>query len=127
MSKVSPSGRSLVEVMQDRGLAALGDAYVNFVYSLALTRMVGKPVGAKATGKVLAEALKSSGIREIMPRRLDRHDLADAAEALMVYAWLEEVITLEDCVEVLSTCEDKLEAFTELLKTVKASLEVKKS
>ncbi len=36
---------SIQEVLTDRHLAALEDAYVNFIYSLALSGRKGKPEG----------------------------------------------------------------------------------
>jgi hypothetical protein len=69
-------------------MASLGDAYVNFAYSLALSKRSGKPQGQKVKGKVLAQAIKRAGLREYLPSRMTRHMIADAAESLIVYAWL---------------------------------------
>jgi hypothetical protein len=38
--------RNLTEVLTDHKLASLGDAYVNFAYSLALSNRTGRPTGA---------------------------------------------------------------------------------
>jgi hypothetical protein len=45
---------SLAEVLADRDMASLGDAYVNFVYSLALSNRIGKAFGREGYGSVLA-------------------------------------------------------------------------
>ncbi|PMB74170.1 hypothetical protein C0199_00935 [Candidatus Bathyarchaeota archaeon] len=103
------------EVLTDHKLAALGDAYINFVYSLALSEKKGQPSGAKVKGTILAEAFKKAGLRRYMPSRITSHILADAAEALLVYAWLQKYITLEECVAVLCKAEDVVEGFTQLL------------
>ncbi|MEM2459043.1 MAG: ribonuclease III family protein, partial [Candidatus Bathyarchaeia archaeon] len=71
---------SLGEVMTDHGLASLGDTYINFIYSLAMSERSGKPLGAKVRGSILAEALKRAGLREHMPSRVSKHAIADAAE-----------------------------------------------
>lgn len=111
--------KNLTEVLIDHKLAALGDAYVNFVYSLALSESKGIPFGVRVKGSVLAKAVKKVGLREYMPSRTSRHRLADAAEALTVYAWLCHYITLEECVTALQKNEDSVESFSYLLSIIK--------
>ena len=113
------SYRSLTEVLTDHKLAALGDAYINFAYSLALSIKKGQPRGAKVKGAVLAEAFKKAGLRKHMPSRISSHMLADAAEALIVYAWLYGYMPLDECVAILRKSEDSIEGFTQLLSTIK--------
>jgi hypothetical protein len=110
--------RNLTEVLADHKLASLGDAFINFVYSLALSNKKGEPSGAKVRGRVLAEALKKAGLREHLPSRISRHMLADAVEALVVYAWLHHYITLEETMETLEKAEDLVEGLSQLLRTI---------
>ncbi|MDH7477358.1 MAG: ribonuclease III family protein [Candidatus Bathyarchaeota archaeon] len=110
---------SLKEVLTDHDLAALGDAYINFVYSLALSKRIGKPSGAKVRGVALSEAVKKARLREHLPSRMTRHLLADAAEGLIVYAWLHECITLEESVAILEENADLVDALTKLLTAIK--------
>jgi hypothetical protein len=107
--------RSLKEVLTDHSLASLGDSYANFVYSLALSNRKREPEGTKVKGSILAEALRRAGLREQLPSRMSRHALADAAEALMVYAWLSDCLTLNDCVRLLGKTDDPIEGFTCIL------------
>jgi hypothetical protein len=100
-------------------LASLGDAYTNFVYSLALSDRRGEPSAERVKGSLLAEALKKAGLREHLPSRMTRHMLADGTEALLVYAWLHNYITLEESVTILEKNEDPILGFVQLLKTVK--------
>ena len=111
--------KDLTEVLMDHKLAALGDAYINFAYSLALSQNKGQPSGAKVRGSVLAEAFKKAGLRKHMPSKVSRHMLADAAEALTVYAWLHRYIKLEECVTILEKAENPVEGFTQLFLTIK--------
>lgn len=113
---------TMTEVLTDHKLASLGDTYTNFAYSLALSNKRGKPSGAKVKGSVLAEALKKARLREHMPSRMTRHMLADAAEALIIYAWLHNYITFEESVEILEKAEDSVEGFSELLVTIKGRI-----
>lgn len=119
--------KTLTEVLIDHKLASLGDAYVNFAYSLALSNKKGKPSGAKVKGYVLAEALKRSGVREHLPARITRHAMADAAEALLIYAWLNNYITLEDTVAILEENDDPVEGFGQLLTAIGKALNFFKS
>ena len=110
---------NITEVLTNHKLASLGDAYINLVYSLALSNRKGQPSGAKVKGTVLAEALKKAGLREYLPSRMTRHMLADAAEALIVYAWLHNCITLEESVVTLEKTDDPIDGFSQLLATIK--------
>ena len=109
---------SLAAVLTDRKLAALGDAFINFAYSLALSNRRGVPSGAKVKGSLLAEGLRRAGLRPYAPSRITRHMLADAAEALIVYAWLRDCITLEETVALLEKNEDLAEGLRELLEKI---------
>lgn len=110
---------NITEVLTNHKLASLGDAYINFVYSLALSNRKGQPSGAKVKGTVLAEAIKKAGLREYLPSRMTRHMLADAAEALIIYAWLHNCITLEESVATLEKTDDPIDGFSQLLATIK--------
>jgi hypothetical protein len=114
--------RNLHEVLMDQKLAALGDAYVNLVYSVALSKRKGEPTGAKVDNRLLAEALKKAGLRSFLPSRIDRHKQADAAEALIVYAWVRGSMTMEEGVSILEQGEDTVEAFCSFLLTAKKKL-----
>jgi hypothetical protein len=113
---------NLTEVLTDHKLAALGDAYINFAYSLALSAKRAHPSGDKVKGTILAEALRKAELRKHMPSRMTSHKLADAAEALIVYGWLENQITLEETVSTIEKTDDSTEGFTRLLKTIKSRI-----
>lgn len=110
---------SLAEVLADRDMASLGDAFVNFAYSLALSNRRRKPLGVRVKGSVLAEGLRRAGLRECLGGRMTRHALADAAEALIAYAWLNGYVTLDECVAVMGKTVDAVEGLSVLLATVK--------
>ena len=119
-----PQYESLSEVLMDQKLAKLGDAYVNFLYSLALSKKNGEPTGTKVKGRLLADAFKKAGLRKFLPSRIDRHKQADAAEALIVYAWIRGSMTMEEGLEILEQNEDNVEAFILLLLTAKNKSEL---
>ena len=64
---------SLEELLLDKDLAGLGDSYVNLVYSLAMSQKHGHPMGAKVSNQILAQAVEASGLRKMLPHRVDRH------------------------------------------------------
>jgi hypothetical protein len=113
------SHSNLTEVLMDHRLASLGDMYVNFVYSLAVSNMRGRPSGVKVKGTVLAEALKKAGLRERLPSRMTRHRLADAAEAVIVYAWLNGYVSSDESVAILEKTSDSIDAFSHLLAMIR--------
>jgi len=115
---------SLSQILTDKKLAALGDAYVNFIYSLALSKKRGRPYGKKVKGAPLAEAVRKAGLRKLLPSRIDKHVLSDAAEALLVYGWLNEASTLEESVKVLEKNEDLKGGLVQLLTKTAAKIKL---
>ncbi len=107
---------TITEILLNKKLSKLGDSYVNFIYSLALSRRLEEPIGKSVKSTILAEALKRAGLRKLLPKRILKHDQADSAEALIVYAWLNKMLGIDECVEVLEKrIEEPVEAFTNLL------------
>jgi hypothetical protein len=119
-----PQYESLSEVLMDQKLASLGDAYVNFLYSLALSKKKGEPAGTKVEGRLLADAFKKAELRKFLPSRINRHKQADAAEALIVYAWIWGSMTMEEGLKILEQNGDKVEVFSLLLLTAKRKLDL---
>jgi hypothetical protein len=113
---------SLKGILNDHKLASLGDAYVNFVYSLALSKKKGEATGTKVNSHVLSQALKKATLRELLPKKTDRHTLADAAEALIVYAWVQGEVTIEESVTALLSSDSSVKAFSSLLSLAKERL-----
>jgi hypothetical protein len=108
---------SLEELLLDKDLAGLGDSYVNLVYSLAMSQKNGRPMGAKVNNQVLARAVEASGLRKLLPHRVDRHARGNAAEALLVFAWLQGILEMDECIKALSQ-KDPVEAFAVLLRQI---------
>jgi hypothetical protein len=101
---------TLRQVMRNKQLASLGDAFVNFVYSLALTQANGKPQSVKVSDRILADAFKLSGLRKHLGTRISKKDLANASESLLVDAYQKKLITIEESVRILSEDPDGLQA-----------------
>ena len=54
-----------------------------------------------------------------MPSRVTRHKLADAAEAILGYAWLQGFITINESINLLLKRDEVVDAFTILLLEIK--------
>jgi hypothetical protein len=117
------SGRSIREILLDKELAQLGDAYVNFIYSLALSISERRPLGKKVSSDILANAIKESDIRRLLPSGSDRHAQGDAAEALILSSWITGRVTIEEAVRVLGKETDPVRAFKGLLLQVMKGFE----
>jgi len=110
---------SLNEVFLDKGLSKLGDTFVNFIFSLARSNKEGIATNIRVRNSILSEALKKTGYRKKLPSRIDRHSQSDAVEALIIYSWLEDVISLEECVVILQEKADlPVNAFKDLIVTI---------
>jgi ribonuclease III-like protein len=96
MSSGSRNSEALTRVLVSKGLAQFGDALLNFAYSLALTETSGQPRGTRVPDKVLAEAAVKAGLRNRLPRRVDRGGIANGFEALLGYSWLRKLLTLDE-------------------------------
>ena len=110
------SSKGILVVILDHQLAQLGDSLVNFVYSLALTRRYGKPMGKKISDSVLAEAARMADLRRLLPRRTSKGDVANSVEALLVHVWLNQLITIDEMSTIIQRTEQAPVAFAELAK-----------
>ncbi len=93
---------SIRQILGNKQLASLGDAYVNFIYSLALTEISGFPQSTKVSDRILANAFKLTGLREYLGTRVTRKDLANASESLLVEAYRRNLLSIDESVRILS-------------------------
>jgi len=118
----------------DRGLAQLGDSFVNLVYSLAKSRHLGAPVGEKVPDRVLSEALGMSGLPA--PARLKCGERGNIVEAALAHAWMGKMITLDEAAHIVQESlsakgfesvalerELAAKAFSKLLKAAMAKIQ----
>ena len=117
-STVLIQNKPLKDTLLDRDLAKLGDAYLNFAYSLAVSLKTGRPCGLRVSNKILADAIKRAGLRSLLPHRLSSHDIGGAGESLTAYALLKGYITTEEIVQALREGEDAVEVFTRIFEKI---------
>jgi len=82
-------------------LAKLGDAFLNFVVSAALTLHTEKVYGVKVPGRVLSSVFASSLLAHKCGRTPREVERSEVVEALFGYAWLNKWITAEESVQQL--------------------------
>jgi len=85
----------------NKGLAKLGDALINFLFSSAKTKATNTPTGGRVPNKVLSKALKYANICLDMFSYGELKDKADLVEAIIAYAWLNRILTLQELEEIL--------------------------
>jgi hypothetical protein len=93
---------ALQSILRNKQLASLGDAFVNFIYSLALTKVRSHPEGTKVSDRILSEAFRLAGLREQLGSRLSRKDLANAAESLLAETYRRQLISIDESVEIIT-------------------------
>jgi hypothetical protein len=75
---------------------------------------------------ILADALKRANIRQFLPSRLDRHKLGDAAEALLIFALIKDIMSMEEMVIILNKEKTIQIGFTEILKKIMKKIQIEK-
>jgi hypothetical protein len=111
-------------------LSKVGDPFVNFIYSLALSKTHKRPLGKKVSNRILSEALARTKLREQAGSRMKKGDLGDFTEGIIFKAWAEGMINLEEAVEILArrlnptssgkqVHEEAVDAFESLLNHIK--------
>ena len=98
--KITASPNSIAH---DNGLAKLGDAYVNFVYSLAKSAALGEPTGCKVPDTVLSNAYRNSNLTKMktIDIRGRKGQVGDSIEGLLLWAWLTGILSLDTLVVIL--------------------------
>jgi hypothetical protein len=81
---------------KDKGLAKLGDEIVNMVYSLAESLFINKATGEKVNATVLSESMRLSGLRFLAKSRANAHSIADSAEAIIAFTFLQNKASLDE-------------------------------
>jgi hypothetical protein len=101
---------------------------VNFIFSLGKSRAVKEPQGIKVSDRILAEALRRSGLRQQLPKRSTRQDCANAVEALLVHGYLNGLVGLEEAVALLTArSASPIDAFVDLIRLNTSRLQDRES
>jgi dsRNA-specific ribonuclease len=96
-------------VLNNKRLAKLGDALINFLYSVAKSIVAGEFCGEKVSDRSLAAALRETSLKEGLRSRRTVDDLGDAVEAFCAHLWIKQLVSLEEMVSVLINAINDLE------------------
>lgn len=101
LGKLIDRSKNPAQSFSDKKLSKLGDALLNFIYSLNLSMSQGVATGGKIPNRILAKAIESSRHRDLIPRRSDKHRKGDLVEAIFAYAWLEGRLDIHESIKFL--------------------------
>ncbi len=108
--------QAIREIILDKGLSRLGDSYLNLLYSLALSEAEGKPTGVRVKDSILVKVAKATGIRSILPNRIQGGRVADSIEALIAYTWLKGLMKFDEMVNIFrNKYYDPTDSFKEIV------------
>jgi hypothetical protein len=105
--KTTLEGRDTQQIIREftfnKGNAKLGDSFVNFIYSLAKSGVTEATTGTKVSDHILTLAYRSSLWPKADYLRIKgkKGQLADQVEALILFFWIQEIISLNDFVKCL--------------------------
>lgn len=96
-------GKNLSTYVHNKSNAKLGDALVNFIYSVAKSIVSGIPTGIKVSDSILSEAYKGSLWYKTNTLKISgkKSRIADAVEALILFFWVQEGLNLKELIEPL--------------------------
>ncbi|MHA1846589.1 MAG: ribonuclease III family protein [Promethearchaeota archaeon] len=112
MEFLKSGAKSVREAISHGSFSKIGDALANLVFSISQAKkehvnhnhldFKGSP---KVPAIVLKNALNSAKkeTRFSIQVKGDAHAIADAAEAILAFAWANGMISIDECVEVLSS------------------------
>ena len=93
---------SLRAILESKDLALIGDSLVNFIFSTLKIGLFGMSGNVHVRDNVLKNAMDLSKLREKLGKNTKPGRVADAAESLIVFAYIHNIMTIYDMVEYLS-------------------------
>jgi len=99
------SNKNILTYIHSKSNAKLGDALVNFIYSVTKSLVSGSPTGMKVSDSILSEAFKGSSWHRTKTLKLSgkKDRIADAVEALILFFWVHEGLGLKKMIEPLES------------------------
>ncbi|MFX0094213.1 MAG: ribonuclease III family protein [Candidatus Hodarchaeota archaeon] len=88
---------------KQKSSAKLGDSLVNFIFSISKSLAIRKLTGTKVSDHILAEAYRSSVLGRYLHLKGKKDKIGDQMEALILFAWINGFISLEEIVKILRT------------------------
>jgi hypothetical protein len=128
------------EAIKSRAYYKLGDCVANLIYCMAKAKIglaLHKRLDIEGTPKVSARILKDAITKanakagSSVSKRGGAHEIADVAEAILARGWVNEIVELEECADLVAApviakkpvkLHDEWEAFAEGFSDVLAKI-----
>lgn len=105
--------KSLRNILKSKNLAQLGDFLVNFLYTSVKIGLYGIEGSIHVWDKSLTKAMDISNLRKELGKKTKPDKVADAGEALVAYAYFNELLSINEMIEILNTNLDEQSFKTE--------------
>ena len=99
--------KSLRNILKSKNLAQLGDFLVNFIYTSVKIGLYGIEGSIHVWDKSLTKAMELSNLRRELGKKTKPDKVADAGEALVAYAYFNELLQLKEMIDILNSKLDE--------------------
>ncbi len=96
------NSKSLRSILESKDLAHLGDFLVNFIYTSVRIGYLKVSGSIHVWDICLRTAMELANLRNVLGKKTKPDKVADAAEALVAYAYFTELMGLDEMVELLA-------------------------
>lgn len=93
--------KSLRNILKSKNLAQLGDFLANFIYTSVKIGLYGITGSVHVWDNSLTKAMEIADLRKELGKKTKPDKVADAGEALIGYAYFNELLTLNQMIEIL--------------------------
>ncbi|RLE97104.1 MAG: hypothetical protein DRJ63_09595 [Thermoprotei archaeon] len=115
-----------MKLVLNKAYAQLGDSILNFVVSAGLTFALKKPCGIKVADKILRRIITKEEILSIVEKTVfTEMEKEDILEALIAYAWLKGIVSIDELIEEAAKGADVEESTKRVLSKIVHKLKVK--
>ena len=99
--------KSLRNILTSKDLAQLGDFLVNFLYTYVKIGLYGIEGSVHVWDKSLTKAMEQADLRIQLGKKTKPDKVADAGEALVAYAYFNELLSINQMIEILDSKLDE--------------------
>ncbi len=103
ITSLIPTGYNIQTVTTSKGLAQLGDAFINFLYSLSRSIAHKQASGCKVSDAILSNAYRASLLKKKVLLKGDRDKIGDGVEAIIIWAWIQNYFTMKEILYIITS------------------------
>jgi hypothetical protein len=98
-----PAKGDIKTIASSKGIAQLGDAFINFLYSVSRSIAYKQASGCKVSDTVLSNAYRASLLKKKVLMKGDRDKIGDGVEAIIIWAWAQNYLTLKEMLYIITS------------------------